>query len=89
MTQRKPANVPHRRFRMSPSGSGAYRPVRGPILVSLWRNGWSQGELRWKGMVIGASEGTEVQSHRRRQASPGDWLQGCTGAWWSAAVKVI
>ncbi len=38
----------------------AYWPVRGPILHRYGER--LQGELRWKGMVIGASEGTEVES---------------------------
>ncbi len=45
----------------------AFWPVRGPTLhrygEQLHRYGEQlQGELRWKGMVIGASEGTEVKA---------------------------
>ncbi len=35
-----------------------------------------QGELRWKGMVIGASEGTEVKASPTARVILADWLQG-------------
>ncbi len=35
-----------------------------------------QGELRWKGMVIGASEGTEVKAIADGRVILADWLQG-------------
>ena len=38
----------------------AFWPVRGPTLHRYGEQ--LQGELRWKGMVIGASEGTEVKA---------------------------
>jgi len=43
----------------SPRGQ-AFWPVRGPTLHRYGEQ--LQGELRWKGMVIGASEGTEVKA---------------------------
>ena len=49
---------------MSRTGGGAHRAaiLAGSRLnsPSLWRT--AQGELRWKGMVIAASEGTEVKA---------------------------
>ena len=57
----------------SPRGQ-AYWPVRGP---TLHRYGEPlQGELRWKGMVIGASEGTEVKAIADGRVILADWLQG-------------
>ncbi len=35
-----------------------------------------QGELRWKGLVIGASEGTEVHAIAEGRVLMADWLQG-------------
>ena len=43
----------------SPRGQ-AFWPVRGPLLHRYGEQ--LQGELRWKGMVIAASEGTEVRA---------------------------
>lgn len=39
-------------------------------------NGESLSELRWKGMVIGASEGTEVKAIADGRVILADWLQG-------------
>lgn len=52
----------------------AYWPVRGPILHRYGER--LQGELRWKGMVIGASEGTEVKAIADGRVILADWLQG-------------
>lgn len=52
----------------------AYWPVRG---TTLHRYGEQlQGELRWKGMVISASEGTEVKAIADGRVILADWLQG-------------
>ncbi|WP_414165583.1 murein hydrolase activator EnvC [Superficieibacter sp. BNK-5] len=52
----------------------AYWPVRG---ATLHRYGEQlQGELRWKGMVIGASEGSEVKAIADGRVILADWLQG-------------
>ncbi len=65
----------------------AYWPVRGPILHRYGER--LQGELRWKGMVIGASEGTEVKAIADGRVILADWLQGY-GWWWSwSMVKAI
>ncbi|OAT77828.1 murein hydrolase activator EnvC [Mangrovibacter phragmitis] len=52
----------------------AYWPVRGPILHRYGEQ--LQGELRWKGIVIGASEGTEVKAIADGRVILADWLQG-------------
>ena len=52
----------------------AFWPVRGPTLHRYGEQ--LQGELRWKGMVIGASEGTEVKAIADGRAILADWLQG-------------
>ncbi|EMB4325951.1 murein hydrolase activator EnvC [Pluralibacter gergoviae] len=57
----------------SPRGQ-AYWPVRGPILHRYGEQ--LQGELRWKGMVIGASEGTDVRAIADGRVILADWLQG-------------
>ncbi|HEY2455015.1 MAG TPA: murein hydrolase activator EnvC [Scandinavium sp.] len=57
----------------SPRGQ-AYWPVRGPTLHRYGEQ--LQGELRWKGMVIGASEGTEVKAIADGRVILADWLQG-------------
>lgn len=57
----------------SPRGQ-AFWPVRGPTLHSYGEQ--LQGELRWKGMVIGASEGTEVKAIADGRVILADWLQG-------------
>ncbi|MTH45520.1 murein hydrolase activator EnvC [Escherichia alba] len=57
----------------SPRGQ-AYWPVRGPTLHRYGEQ--LQGELRWKGMVIGASEGTEVRAIADGRVILADWLQG-------------
>ena len=52
-------------------GLGAPRgPAFWPVREQL------QGELRWKGMVIGASEGTEVKAIADGRVILADWLQG-------------
>ena len=52
----------------------AFWPVRG---TTLHRYGEQlQGELRWKGMVISASEGTEVKAIADGRVILADWLQG-------------
>nr|WP_199485498.1 murein hydrolase activator EnvC [Klebsiella sp. RIT-PI-d] len=57
----------------SPRGQ-AYWPVRGPTLHRYGEQ--LQGELRWKGMVIGASEGSEVKAIADGRVILADWLQG-------------
>lgn len=49
-------------------------PVRGSILNSY--GSLLQGELRWKGMVIGAKEGTEVKAIANGRVLLASWLQG-------------
>ncbi len=51
----------------------AFWPVQADA-ASLWRA--ATGELRWKGMVIGASEGTEVKAIADGRVILADWLQG-------------
>ncbi|WP_044182821.1 murein hydrolase activator EnvC [Phytobacter massiliensis] len=57
----------------SPRGQ-AYWPVRGPTLHRYGEQ--LQGELRWKGMVIGAAEGSEVKAIADGRVILADWLQG-------------
>ncbi|MFQ8717361.1 MAG: murein hydrolase activator EnvC [Enterobacter hormaechei] len=57
----------------SPRGQ-AYWPVRGTILHRYGEQ--LQGELRWKGIVIGASEGSEVKAIADGRVILADWLQG-------------
>lgn len=57
----------------SPRGQ-AFWPVRGSILHRYGEQ--LQGELRWKGMVIAASEGTEVKAVADGRVILADWLQG-------------
>ncbi|WP_249226359.1 murein hydrolase activator EnvC [Entomohabitans teleogrylli] len=57
----------------SPRGQ-AYWPVRGPLLHRYGEQ--LQGELRWKGIVIGAAEGTEVKAIADGRVILADWLQG-------------
>ena len=52
----------------------AFWPVRGTILHRYGEQ--LQGELRWKGMVIAASEGTEVKTIADGRVILADWLQG-------------
>ena len=56
-----------------PAGQAMW-PVRGPV---LHRFGDSiSGELSWKGMVIGAPEGTQVKAVADGRVLLADWLQG-------------
>ena len=57
----------------SPRGQ-AYWPVRGSLLHRYGEQ--LQGELRWKGIVIGASEGSEVKAIADGRVILADWLQG-------------
>lgn len=52
----------------------AYWPVRGTLLHRYGEQ--LQGELRWKGIVIGASEGTSVKAIADGRVILADWLQG-------------
>ncbi|ARJ42000.1 murein hydrolase activator EnvC [Pantoea alhagi] len=55
-------------------GSQAYWPVRGRIEHRFGEA--LQGELRWKGLVIDAPEGTEVKAIADGRVLMADWLQG-------------
>lgn len=56
-------------------GNGqAMWPVRGRTIHSFGET--LQGELRWKGMVIAASEGSEVKAIADGRILLADWLQG-------------
>ncbi len=57
----------------SPRGQARW-PVRGSLLHRFGEQ--LQGELRWKGVVIGASEGTEVKAIADGRVILADWLQG-------------
>jgi len=56
-----------------PSGQAMW-PVRGRTLHSFGEQ--LQGELRWKGMVIPAAEGSEVKAIADGRVLLADWLQG-------------
>ncbi|CDL84431.1 murein hydrolase activator EnvC [Xenorhabdus cabanillasii] len=56
-----------------PAGQATW-PVRGRIIHSFGET--IQGELRWKGMVIAAAEGTEVKAISDGRVLLADWLQG-------------
>ncbi|MCG8708338.1 murein hydrolase activator EnvC [Brenneria sp. 4F2] len=55
-------------------GAQAFWPVRGRIEHRFGES--LQGELRWKGMVITAPEGTEVKAIADGTVLMADWLQG-------------
>lgn len=55
-------------------GGQAMWPVRGRTLHSFGEQ--LQGELRWKGMVISAAEGSEVKAIADGRVLLADWLQG-------------
>lgn len=55
-------------------GGQAIWPVRGRTLHSFGEQ--LQGELRWKGMVISAAEGSEVKAIADGRVLLADWLQG-------------
>ncbi len=57
----------------SPRGQAVW-PARGPLLHRYGEQ--LQGELRWKGIVIGASEGSEVKAIADGRVILADWLQG-------------
>jgi len=52
----------------------AYWPVRGSLLHRYGEQ--LQGELRWKGIVIAAPEGSEVKAIADGRVILADWLQG-------------
>lgn len=56
-----------------PSGQAMW-PVRGRTLHNFGEQ--LQGELRWKGMVISAAEGSEVKAIADGRVLLADWLQG-------------
>ncbi len=56
-----------------PSGQALW-PVRGSIEHRFGES--LQGELRWKGLVIGAPEGSEVKAIADGRVLMADWLQG-------------
>lgn len=49
-------------------------PVQGTVLHRFGEN--LQGELRWKGLVINAAEGSEVKAIANGRVLMADWLQG-------------
>lgn len=55
-------------------GGQAIWPVRGRTLHNFGEQ--LQGELRWKGMVISAAEGSEVKAIADGRVLLADWLQG-------------
>lgn len=57
----------------APRGQARW-PVRGALLHRFGEQ--LQGELRWKGIVIGASEGSEVRAIASGRVILADWLQG-------------
>lgn len=57
----------------APRGN-AYWPVRGTLLHRYGEQ--LQGELRWKGIVISAPEGSEVKAIADGRVILADWLQG-------------
>lgn len=57
----------------SPHGQAMW-PARGPLLHRYGEP--LQGELRWKGIVIGASDGSEVRAIADGRVILADWLQG-------------
>ncbi len=56
------------------AGGQAFWPVRGRIEHRFGES--MQGELRWKGLVIDAPEGTEVKAIADGRVLMADWLQG-------------
>ncbi|MDX7998843.1 murein hydrolase activator EnvC [Xenorhabdus sp. Reich] len=56
-----------------PAGQAIW-PVRGRVIHSFGEA--IQGELRWKGIVIAAAEGTEVRAISDGRVLLADWLQG-------------
>ncbi|AOM41739.1 murein hydrolase activator EnvC [Xenorhabdus hominickii] len=56
-----------------PAGQAIW-PVRGNVIHSFGEA--IQGELRWKGIVIAAAEGTEVRAISDGRVLLADWLQG-------------
>lgn len=56
-----------------PSGQALW-PVRGQTIHNYGEA--ISGELRWKGMVIGANEGTQVKAIADGRVLLADWLQG-------------
>ncbi|WP_338883829.1 murein hydrolase activator EnvC [Xenorhabdus sp. TH1] len=56
-----------------PAGQAIW-PVRGHVIHSFGEA--IQGELRWKGVVISAAEGTEVRAISDGRVLLADWLQG-------------
>ncbi|WP_411704541.1 murein hydrolase activator EnvC [Edaphovirga cremea] len=59
---------------LGPPSSQAIWPARGRVLHRFGEP--LQGELRWKGMVISASEGSEVKAIADGRVLLADWLQG-------------
>ncbi len=49
-------------------------PVQGPILIAYGSP--RTAELKWKGTLIGASEGTQVKAVAPGQVVYADWLDG-------------
>ncbi|WP_368163569.1 murein hydrolase activator EnvC [Aeromonas sp. R6-2] len=69
------AEAQSRRYSGGLSTSSALRwPVQGPILISYGSR--RTAEIKWKGTLIGAPEGTQVKAVAPGQVVYADWLDG-------------
>lgn len=58
-----------------PAGQAIW-PIRGSLLHRFGESISGSGELRWKGIVIPAAQGTEVKAIADGRVLLADWLQG-------------